>query len=339
MSNSDQPRGGIPAGYEEAHQNVAVFDLSNRVRLEMTGADCRSFLHNFCTNEIRGLPDGASCEAFLLNVKGRILGHILVSAEENRLWIETAPDQAAPLLEHLEKYHLLEDFQLTDRSGETSEFLVTGPEAVERLAEAGLDVTSLGLFQNRSLTFGNGDLADQVSARRFDLLGQPGFLLLTSGPAAGLSERLAEAGIAVGSLEAFESLRIEAGFPVYGIDLSVDNLAQEASRTERAISFTKGCYLGQEPVARIHALGHVNRELRVLEIDGEVLPAEGTPLLNPDKPEKEIGQLTSVAWSWQRGKPVGLGMVRSQFASTGSEILLGDNSPSTAVVIDPTANS
>ena len=86
-------------------------------------------------------------------------------------------------------------------------------------------------------------------------------------------------------------------------------------------------------------MGHVNRELRVFEIDSESLPPAGMALLNPDKPEKEIGQITSVAWSWRRGKPVGLGMVRSQFATPGSGILVSANSPSTAVVLDPTANS
>lgn len=333
---SDLISPAMPAGYEEALLNAAVFDLSQRARLEMTGADRRSFLHNFCTNEIRGLPDGASCEAFLLNVKGRILGHILVSAVEDRLWIETAADQAAPLLEHLEKYHLLEDFQLTDRSAETAELLVTGPESIARLGEAGLDVSSLELFQNGRLSLGE---SGEVTVQRFDLFGEPGFLMLTSSSPGGLLRTLTEAGIAQGSSEAYDSLRIEFGFPVYGVDLSADNLAQEANRTAQAISFTKGCYLGQEPVARIHAMGHVNRELRVFEIDSQTPPLVGTALLNPDKPEKEIGQLTSVAWSWRRGKSVGLGMVRSQFSTPGSGILVSANPPSTAVVLDPAANS
>ena len=334
MSDSTLP--AMPVGYEDALLRAAVFDRSQRVRLEMTGTDRRSFLHNFCTNEIRGLPEGASCEAFLLNMKGRILGHILVSAEEDRLWIETAPDQAAPLLEHLEKYHLLEDFQLTDRSAETGELFVTGPDAVARLIEAGLDVSSLALFQNGRFSAGE---SGEVSVQRFDLFGEPGFFMLTSSSLGDLLPTLTEAGIVHGSREAYESLRIEFGFPVFGVDLSADNLAQEANRTARAISFTKGCYLGQEPVARIHAMGHVNRELRVFEIDLETPPPVGTALLDPDKPEKKIGQLTSVAWSWRRGKPVGLGMVRSQFATPGSGILVSANPSSTAVVLDPATNS
>ena len=334
MSDSTLP--AMPVGYEDALLRAAVFDRSQRVRLEMTGTDRQSFLHNFCTNEIRGLPEGASCEAFLLNVKGRILGHILVSAEEDRLWIETAPDQAAPLLEHLEKYHLLEDFQLTDRSAETGELYLTGPDAVARLGASGLDVSSLKLFQNGRFRLGE---SGEVSVQRFDLFGEPGFFMLSSSSLGDLLPTLTEAGIVHGSREAYESLRIEFGFPVFGVDLSADNLAQEANRTARAISFTKGCYLGQEPVARIHAMGHVNRELRVFEIDLETPPPVGTALLDPDKPEKKIGQLTSVAWSWRRGKPVGLGMVRSQFATRGSGILVSANPSSTAVVLDPATNS
>lgn len=339
MGDSKQDTSRPPAGYDEAFRSAACFDLSSRVRLEMTGSDRRSFLHNFCTNNIQALEDGASCEAFLLNVKGRILGHVFVSAEEGRLWIETAAGQAAPILDHLEKYHLLEDFQLSDRSAETIELFVTGPDSVARLGEAGLDVSSLNVFQNARVSVNTDESQREVSVQRFDLLGQPGFLLLTEDSPSALQERLVAAGIPVGSLAAYESLRVEAGLPVYGVDLSVDNLAQEACRTERAISFTKGCYLGQEPVARIHALGHVNRELRVFEVDSATPPNPGAPLRNPENPEKEIGQLTSVAWSWQRGRPVGLGLIRSQFAAVGREILVGENPPSSASVIDSATNS
>lgn len=334
-SDSLRPATKPPAGYEAAFESAAMFDLSCRSRLLMTGPDRRNFLHNFCTNEIRGLTDQTACEAFLLNVKGRILGHILVIADEDRLWIESAAGQAAPIMQHLEKYHLLEDFQLSDQSSGTEELLVTGPNAVARLFESGLDVAGLDAFQNRRLTWSLTGQTIEVLAQRFDMLNQPGFLLITSASAASLAEHLSAAGLAAGSAETFEALRIEAGFPVYGTDLSDDNLAQEARRTDRAISFTKGCYLGQEPVARIHALGHVNRELRILTLSGETSPPVGTPLFDPDKPEKGIGQLSSVTWSWQRECPVGLAMIRRQFATPGTRILVGTEPASTAVVVDP----
>jgi tRNA-modifying protein YgfZ len=331
----DQPS-APPEGYIPARESAAVFDVSARTRLVMTGADRRNFLHNFCTNEIRGLVDGSSCEAFLLNVKGRILAHILVSAEEDdRLWIGSVPGQASPITEHLEKYHLLEDFQLSDCSGETGEFLVTGPDGGKLLGEAGIDVSSLAVFQNRRVALTGVEQVSDVFIQRFDMLGSPGYLLTTSGPGSGLAEHLTLRGIAEGAPAAFESLRVEAGFPVYGTDLSVDNLAQEACRTDATISFTKGCYLGQEPVARIHALGHVNRELRVLEIRGEATPPTGTALLNPKNPEKEIGQLSSVSWSWQQGCAVGIALVRSQFASAGTELPIGGDPTSTAIVVEP----
>lgn len=326
------PSSEPPAGYVPARVGAAVFDLSARTRLVMTGSDRRSFLHNFCTNEIRGLADGASCEAFLLNVKGRILGHILVSAEEDRLSIGSVPGQGPALIQHLEKYHLLEDFQLTDCSGETCEFLVTGPASVKLLGEAGFDVSDLGVFQNRRVATPGDESVSDVLVQRFDMLCDPGFLLTVNGTGESLVSRLEAAGISAGTEVAFEALRVAAGFPVYGIDLSVDNLPQEACRTAAAISFTKGCYLGQEPVARIHALGHVNRELRVLEIRGEETPAVGTALLRPDDTEKEIGQLSSVSWSWQRGCAVGIAFVRSQFASSGTELPIAACS-SRAVVV------
>ena len=316
-------------GYLEAHETTAFFDVSDRTRLEMVGSDGRNFLHNFCTNEIHSLPDGLGCEAFLLNAKGRILGHIFVATEGDRLWISSVPGQAQPLLEHLEKYHLLEEFQLRDRSAETAEFLVTGPEAAKTLASCGVDVSNLQRFQ--SFRFQLDDECD-VFVQRLDLLAFPDFLL-TSTESAPISRQLLDQGAVAGSSEAFESLRVEAGFAVYGIDLSSDNLAQEAGRTETAISFTKGCYLGQEPVARIHALGHVNRQLRVLRISDGEMPPTGTAILNPRKPEKEIGLLTSVAWSWKHNSALAIATVRSQFSSPGTELPLVGNQSLSATVL------
>ena len=129
---------------------------------------------------------------------------------------------------------------------------------------------------------------------------------------------------------ALHELRIEARLPWYGIDLSDENLAQEANRTRAAISFAKGCYLGQEPIARIHALGHVNKEVTRFVISGSTMPAAGAVLVNPQDPSKEIGRLTSVAWSTARQQPIGLGIVRSAFAQPGSEVLVVGESPCAA---------
>ena len=323
-----------PAGYLEARQSAAVFDFSDRTHLEMAGADRRNFLHNFCTNEIRNLRDGDCCEAFLLNAKGRILGHILVSADQHCLRIHSVPGQATPIISHLETYHLLEDFQLSDQNGLSRGLYVTGPGSADRLGDIGLDVSDMSVLRNRCFEPDSQQQDSRISIERRDLLGTPGFLLTWSGTGATVPQRLIDKQCVEGCEEAFETLRLEAGFPVYGVDISDENLAQEVCRTDAAISFTKGCYLGQEPVARIHSLGHVNRELRTLEISGGDRPAVGTRLLSPKDPEKETGRLTSVGWSWNRGCWIAMAMVRSQFSTPGTELPLDLTPHRTATVAE-----
>ena len=306
--------------YTAALGGAAVFDVSDRTRLQMTGPDAASFLHRFCTNLVQTLSPGLGCEAFLCNVKGRILGHVLAFVGEAAVRIDTSPGQADALMTHLEKYHLLEDFRLEDVSSATFSFLVSGPLAAATLSAAGLEATQLQPFTWQ--VFGD------VTVRRVDLLGVPGFLVdgpIESGDDVWL--RLAETNAVPAGRDALTALRIEAGFPQYPVDLSDDNLAQEANRTAEAISFTKGCYLGQEPIARLHAMGHVNRELVCVEVepptDGaadQSVPAPGIVLLHSEKPDKQIGTLTSTAWSPGRARVVGLGLLRSQFAKPGTEV-------------------
>ncbi|MBI1313137.1 hypothetical protein GC176_17745 [bacterium] len=314
--------GNVNDEYTAALESAAIFDVSDRTRLEMTGPDAATFLHRFCTNELQSLPPGHGCEAFLCNVKGRILGHVFAFVGKSGVRIDTAPGQADSLIAHLEKYHLLEDFQLSDATAQTFAFLVSGNEAASRL--------DIALPCQSALPPLGWQAADGISIRRVDLLGVTGFLI--DGPVDAADEtwqRFTAAGITPAGRDALTALRIEAGFPEYGRDLSDDNLAQEANRTTEAISFTKGCYLGQEPIARLHAMGHVNRELVCVEIepaDGTAspdnIPAAGAEMLHPGKPDKEIGTLTSIAWTPGRGRAVGLAILRSQFAQPGSEVPL-----------------
>lgn len=306
----------LPEEYEAAIHSAAVFDVSNRTRLDMTGPDAAAFLHRFCTSQVLGLPPGSGCEAFLCNVKGRILGHVIAFTGENAVRIDTASGQADSLISHLEKYHLLEDFRLSDVTADTFSLIVCGPLASARLADAGLGVDLKGAISWTA----SGDL----TVRRLDVLGMPTFQI--DGPASSADaqwQRLTAAGIQPAGRDVWTALRIEAGFPEYGRDISSDNLAQEASRTSEAISFTKGCYLGQEPIARLHAMGHVNRQLAIVEIEptgsfacDREIPAAAT-LLHPDHSDKTAGTLTSIAWSPERNRAVGLGLIRSQLATSG----------------------
>ncbi|MFN0199033.1 MAG: YgfZ/GcvT domain-containing protein [Planctomycetaceae bacterium] len=281
------------------------FPLDRRSQIEITGNDRAKFLHNFCTQEIKNLAPGKSCEAFITSVKGRILGHIFVFATENSLWIDTVPDQESPLIAHLDKYLISEDVTFHPRTVEWSEIYLTGV------------ITSTLQKDEHHATQWQGI---DVVVRRVDWFGEPGLLLdVAVADASKFRESLESQGIARGTPDEFEARRIHAGLPHYGIDLTEENLAQEAGRTATAISFKKGCYLGQEPIARIDALGHVNRELRSLEIDTKNVPPTGTPVLSePDG--KEIGRITSSAYSAEDQKTYALAILQSRFTSPGTTV-------------------
>lgn len=332
---SAQQQDDLKAQYLAATDSAAFIDVSDRTQFEMTGTDRHSFLHSFCTNDINGLPHGQGCEAFLCNAKGRLLGHIFVFASEDSLWIESVPGQSEALIGHLTKYHLLEDMQLSDRTEESAELLVIGPDSSNRLAEAGINVSEIDTWQHRNQTLNIDGDALAIHIKNVDVFGQPAFLITVSKEnKSALIQRLLECSMVKAAESVLQSVRIEAGFPWYGVDLTEDNLAQEADRTSRAISFQKGCYLGQEPIARLNAMGHVNRELRSFVIESSEIPHAGTAVLNPKKEDKEAGQVTSVAWSWKHDKPVGLGMLRTLISAPGSEAPLATDPKVMIRVID-----
>jgi folate-binding protein YgfZ len=295
-----------------AREGCAIVDLSDRAQLEITGADRATFLHNFCTQEIKRLPSGAGAEAFITSVKGRVLGHVLVFAGESSLVLDCSPGTAASLLTHLERYIITEDVTLTDRTATRGELGLIGPDA-GRLADEILPGS--GAF-----AAGQHATSGAISVRRFDLTRQPGWLISVPRESLGaIQSRLVQLGATPLSAAVFDALRIEAGFPVMGVDLTEENLAHEAARKQRAISFTKGCYLGQEPIARLEAMGHTNRELRVLRIDAEFAPERGAAVL--DQPGGvTIGTITSSAVLPQSRQGVAIALLRREAGAPGTVV-------------------
>ena len=311
-----------------AINDVALFDVGDRIQIEVTGRDRLKFLHNFCTNEIKKLPPGQGCEAFVTSIQGKALGHIFVFAEAESMWIESVAGSAAPLIAHFDRYLITEDVRLTDRSADFTEFLLTGSRAAALLEQLSVTVTHLPL--NGHTQFHAADLP-LCSVRRVGWLEIPTWLLSVARSNADLvRQRLTDEGAVPAGQETFHALRITAGFPLYGIDITDEQLVQEVARTSQAISFTKGCYLGQEPIARIDAMGHVNRELRRLKFSNHVdtLPLPGTAIFNQRMPEaKQIGQITSSAWSLQSpaaNHVVALAYMRRSFLATGLTVVVDD---------------
>lgn len=308
------------AEYRQAREQAALFDVSHRGKVELIGRDARTFLHNLCTNDIKDLAAGAGCEAFLLTAQARVVAFPLVYhlplGTNDGLWLDLDPGQAEKVIKHLDHYLISEQVELADRTREYAQLRLAGPEAqgvLERaFGELSAPTQELGLVVRPD---GAGGF---VQVRRHGPLGVAGFdLVCRADPADGLWRDLVSAGARPAGLDAHEVLRIEGGTPVYGPDIDETNLAPEAGRTQQAISYTKGCYLGQEPVVRIRDLGHVNRSLLGLICDASEPLPRGARLLRDGN---EAGHVTSSVFSPRSGAVIGLAYVRRGSQEPGTTL-------------------
>lgn len=309
---------GDPRGEEAAVRTAsAVFDLSGRTHLTLTGRDRVRFLHGFCTNDVKRLAAGEGCEAFVTNLKGRVVEHIVIAVAAEAIHLSGTAGFEEPLFSHLDRYLITDDVQIVRRSRELADLFLSGPTVLSTLNTVADGTGALVPLAHRDVAVAGS----QCTIQRLDLLAVPGVLVTV--PCAAVETirgALAEAGARPAGVSVFEALRIEAGLPLFGVDVTDDNLAQEAMRTERCISFKKGCYLGQEPIARLDALGHVNRQLTAMRFATDAPPATGTALLTTDN--KDAGKISSAAIVPSSGQVIAIGLVRSAFAKPGSELFI-----------------
>lgn len=300
--------------YAALTEGVGLAVLPDRTLLAVTGPDRTTFLHAFTTNDIRRLTPGRGCEAFVTSHQGKTLGHVLVFCETEQLVLDTSPGQAGSLKAHFERFLITEEVAFTDQTGQRLDLLVAGPQAAALLGELCGTPPPAEMLGHRPATLDGRP----VSVRHVPYAGVDSFFVVVAPP-----DREAVCGLLEGAgavpcdSAALEACRIEAGFPLYGRDISADNLPQEVNRNAAALSFTKGCYLGQETVARIDALGHVNRVLMGLRFEpqvqlhpGERLTAEGA----------EAATITSFAYSPRVKGVLALAYVRSRFARPGTRL-------------------
>ena len=279
---------------------AGVVDLEGCL-VRLTGSDRHQFLHNFCTNDIKALPAMGVCEAFILDGKGKILFHVYVLNGDKELWLFSVADDADAIIEHLDKYLLRDDVQMTSIVDRGSKFVMGGQSRnlIAELSQAAPD-------HNQLVALSSDTLVAHV-----ELAGW-GYLVLTT------DEDFLPASLAQGGLDAFHALRIENQTPWMGVDIDNTNLPQELLRDEKCISFTKGCYLGQETVARIDAIGRVNRVIALVKSEHEI--ESGTELVLA---EKTIGKLLSVSWSPDQACFLALAMVRRPHEKSGTELPCG----------------
>jgi tRNA-modifying protein YgfZ len=304
----------VLSGYRALTDGCGVVDRSERGKLALTGPDAKTFLQGQVTNDIEGLEPGRGCYAALLTHKGKMLGDLRVLDLGDELLLDTERSALQELFNMIRRYKLGSDVELHKRTLEMGELSLIGPDA-RRIAGA----DSLGDAEHDNA--------------RAEIGGHPVVLVATDVGVdvfceAERTEGVRGALLAAGAVEvgeaAAEVVRVERGRPRYGVDLDDSVIPQEAGLNERAVSFTKGCYVGQETVARLYYRGKPNRHLRGLRLSAPVEP--GTPLTLG---EKSVGKVGSSVVSPAHG-PIALAIVRRE-ASPGDTVHAGE---ATAEVVE-----
>jgi folate-binding protein YgfZ len=295
------------SGYRALTEASGLVDRSERGKLALTGSEAKDFLHGQVTNDVESLEPGRGCYAAFLTHKGKMLGDLRVLDLGDELLLDTERVALQELFNMIRRYKLGRDVELHKRT---------------------LELGLLSLIGPQTDTFGLGAEHDN---RRDEIAGQPVVLVRTDVgvdvfvPADGVDAVRAALDVPQVGEDVAEIVRVEHGRPRYGAELDEGVIPQEAGLNERAVSFTKGCYVGQETVARLHYRGKPNRHLRGLRLSA---PAESGAVLRLG--EKEVGRLATVVVSPRHG-PIALALVRREAAPGDTLAVEGDV---TAEVVD-----
>src|SRR3954449_12367472 len=293
--------------YQRVRESAGLVDRHGRGVLLLTGAEAAEYLQGQVTNDVEALAPGEGCYATLLTHKGKVVADMRILRGPDWLLVDCEPHALPSLRRNVEMYSIGRDVQLADQTGERAILSLIGPAA-----RAALD-------------------AEPPAAEHAWVEGEHGLYVATDLGVdvicpAGAAEAVKDAlGVEPVDLEAAECLRIEQGRPRHGLDFDADTIPQEAGLNDRAVSFTKGCYVGQETVARLHYKGKPNRHLRGLKLSepgqkGDVV-AFG---------DREVGHLGSTAVSPVHG-PIALALIRRE-AAPEAEVNVGSSSQKALVV-------
>ena len=298
--------------------DIGITDISYQGVLELTGEDRASFLHRLISNDVENLSVGEGNYATLLTHRGKIIADINVYNLEESIYVITAPQVIDTLFTELDKYIIADDVELK-KVTDVGIIAVAGPTTMD-LVESVLDtenLDSLTEYGSISVEFKN----DCVHCIRSDFFGEIGLNLITS---SGNLEELWKSltsfrtDVTPFGYQTQESLRIEAGTPVYSKELT-DSVIPLEAELDYAIDFEKGCYIGQEIVARMKYRGHPNRLLRGIEIQSDEIVPINTKIYDGDK---EIGWVTSSTYSPSLEKQIALGYVRMAYTDPGCTVQL-----------------
>jgi folate-binding protein YgfZ len=319
-------------GYVEARGSAAVRVDGPRGVVSVSGSDTIRFLHGILTNDVASLEPGTSCYAAYLTPQGRMITDMRVLRFADHVLLEVEPGVASALASRLDGSLFTEDVRIEDRSGHVSRLAACGPDAPRVLASAigGAPASLAEIPLGAHMSVGAGPSAavviatDRLGGRTLDLLGAPDWIQSAA-------DRLHRAGAARLGDGATEALRIEAGTPLFAVDMTAETIPLEAGIEGRAISMTKGCYVGQEVIVRILHRGHgrVARRLVGLLVGATGVPAAGTKV---SAAGSDAGHVTSAAYSPRAGGPLALAYVQRAHAEPGTAVALGDSGAPAVVV-------
>jgi folate-binding protein YgfZ len=306
---------GDPAAEHEAvRARVGLIDRSERGKIEVAGKDRATFLHGLVSNDVKGLAPGQGRETALLDVHGKITALLVVHCLPERLVLETDRQLAGPLLAAIDRYLFSERAELEDVTPASGILTVAGPAARKIVEQAiGAAVPDLARWQHVTAPW------EETGIRvvRTEETGEEGYDLWAPTEVLGrLWERLREAGARPVGREAWNVLRVEAGVVRYGVDVDASTLLLEAPLPE-SYSLNKGCYLGQEIIARVTYRGQLNRKIVGFRFTDSRVPPAGAPVLVEGR---RVGRITSAVLSPALGVALGLGFLRREHHEPGTRV-------------------
>lgn len=305
-------------------RGAGALDLSFRGRLCLTGTERARFLHGQVTNDINGLAVGEGCYAALVTAKGRMQSDLNIYRLADELLLDFEPGLNGKVSQRLEQFIVADDVQVVEVAPHYGLLSVQGPKAEEA-------VWGLEMFKALPAKPFNSVAVDDPILGELYLMNQPRFgtrgydIFVPTGAMRAVADKLLASLKVLGGRacgwEALEIARIEAGVPRFDADMDETNLPLECGIERRAVSYTKGCYLGQEIINRVHTQGHVNKEVRGLRFadDLQSVPSKGDKLFHTGK---EVGYITSAVWSPAFKASIALGYVRREANAPGTKLVV-----------------
>ena len=304
--------------YQAARTGAGLVDLSFRGMLQLTGSERLRWLNGQITNEVKSLKATEGRLAAALTAKGHLVADLVVYGLDDSVWVDLQRDRAEAVKGAFERHIIADDVQVEAVSDRYARLMLVGPQAHRVLTGAlGVPVSDLPPWHHTEARL--GDIPLRIVSSRW--LARPCLDVIAPVDAAGpvwgaLLRAGRDAGLRPVGMRALEWLRVEAGWPWFGVDFDETNLLME-SLTPDHVSFTKGCYVGQEVVTRIEHQGHLNKKLRGLVVEGETVPAPKSAIHLADR---KLGQVTSAVKSPTLDRVIALGYLRRECWEPGTQV-------------------